>query len=243
MAGTLTLAEMRSEVLDNLTQQGVMTTANGVTMSTMVTRWLNRAQTRVARMHDLIWKEQTASTVASQKSYSFDPLLRSVLSYRLEDGMNSRKLTCVMPSKMDGVYPKPDVWTTAKPNLYIPFENTNTFELFPIPDAAYVTRLRASFWPTPLSTDAQTSDYNYLDDVLIAYATMYGYQWLQEMNDSKFWKAIGNDELKAQLNAEASRFPDWVQVREGFSAGDPSGYVGEYYNNPFVNKDPNLYLS
>ena len=243
MAGTLTLSEMSSEVLDNLTQQGTMTTANGVTLSTMATRWLNRAQNRVARMHNLIWKEQTTPTVASQKSYTFDPLLRSITSYRVEDGMNSRKLTLVIPSKMDLVYPKPDVYMTGRPNVYVPFENTGTFELFPIPDKIYTTRLRGSFYPTPLSTASQTSDFTYLDDVLIAFATMYGYQWLQEMNDSKFWKSIGNDELKAQIGAEVSKFPDWVQVKEGFSVGSANGYIGEYYANPFVVSDPNSYLA
>jgi hypothetical protein len=146
-----------------------------------------------------------------------------------------------MPSKFDAWYPKPDVQTTGRPTTYIPFENTNTFELFRIPDAAYVIRLRGSFWPTILTTTSQTSDFTYLDDVLIAYATMYGYQYLQEMNDSKFWKGIGNDELAAQIKAEVSKFPDWVQVREGFSAGS-MGYIGEYYNDPFVVTSPDAYL-
>ena len=241
MAGTLTLSEMSAEVLDNLTQQGAMTTANGVTLSAMATRWLNRAQIRVARMHDLIWTEQTCSTAATQQRYAFDPLLRSVVTMRLEDGMNSRRLTLVMPSKIDSIVPKMDVNTTGKPTVYVPFENTNTFELFKIPDATYVLRIRCSLYPTPLSTASQVSDYTYLDDVLIAYATMYGYQWLQEMNDSKFWKAIGNDELKAQINAEVSKFPDWVQQKEGFSAG-LVGYIGEYYNDPFIQSTPNNYL-
>lgn len=241
MAGTLTLAEMRTEVLDNLTQEGIMTTANGVTLSTMADRWINRAQNRIARMHNLIWTEQTTSTAASQQRYAFDSKMRSIQSLRLEDGMNSLKLTLVMPSRIDSAIPKPDEHTEDRPAFYIPYENTNTFELFPIPDAIYTLRIRCSLWPTALSADGDRSDYTYLDDVIIAYATMYGYQWLQEMNDSKFWKAIGNDELKAQINAEVSKFPDWVMIREGFSAG-ASGFIGEYYNNPFVVNDPNSYL-
>lgn len=242
MAGTLTLLEMRSEVLDNLTQQGTMTTANNVTLATMADRWLNRAQTRIARMHDLIWTEQTSATVTSQQRYSFDSKLRSVHSLKLEDGLNSRKLELVMPPAFDKMMPKPDTQTTGKPTIYVPYANTNTFELFKIPDAAYVLRIRCSLWPTPLTTTSQTSDYTYLDDVLIAYATMYGYQWLQEMNDSKFWKAIGNDELAAQIKAEVSRFPDWAKLRDGFTAG-ASTYIGEYYNDPFVQSNPNAYLS
>jgi len=241
MAGVLTLTQMSAEVLDNLTQQGAMTTANNVTLSEMATRWLNRAQIRVARMHDLIWTEQTSASVADQQRYSFDSRLRSVQSMRLEDGTNSRRLTLVIPSKLDSYFPKPDTQTTGKSSIYVPFENTNTFELFPIPDAAYVLRIRCSLYPTTLTTASQTSDYNYLDDVLIAYATMYGYQWLQEMNDSKFWKAIGDGELKAQIAAEVSRFPDWVQTREGFTAGS-TGYIGEYYKDPLIMSNPNSYL-
>jgi hypothetical protein len=241
MAGELTRLEMQTEVLDNLTQSGVMTTANNVTLATMANRWINRAQNRIARMHNLIWREQTSATVASQKAYSFDSSMRSIISLRLEDGMDSRKLTLVMPSKFDLYYPKPDEHTEGASCIYVPFENTNTFELFPIPDTAYVLRLRGSFWPTSLTTDTSTSDYTYLDDVIIAYATMYGYQWLQEMNDAKFWKAVGNDELKAQINAELSKFPDWVMKSEGFSAGDEV-FIGEYYNDPFVRSNPNGYL-
>lgn len=242
MAGDLTLLEMRTEVLDNLTQTGTMVTANDVTLATMADRWVNRAQVRIARMHSLLWNEYTCSTIASQQRYSFPDYLRSIQSIRLEDGLNSLKLTCVMPSKFDAMFPKPSSQTIARPNIYVPYENTNTFELFPIADAAYTIRIRCSLYPTPLTTTSQKSDYTYLDDVIISYATMYGYQWLQEMNDSKFWKAVGNDELAAQLKAEMSKFPDWVQVREGFSAGDTAGYIGEYYNNPFVLSDPNAYL-
>jgi hypothetical protein len=147
MAGDLTRLEMQTEVLDNLTQSAVMTTANDVTLAEMAQRWLNRAQTRIARMHNLLWDEQVVSTVASQQRYSFPALLRSVQSIRLEDGMNSRKLTCVMPSAFDSYYPKPDVETTGKPSIYVPYENTGTFELFRIPDASYVVRLRCSLYP------------------------------------------------------------------------------------------------
>jgi hypothetical protein len=241
MAGTLTRLQMQTEVLDNLTQSAVMTTANNVTLADMANRWLDRAQNRIARMHNLIWAEYTTSTVASQKSYSFPDRMRSVKSMRLEDGLDSVKLTCVMPSKFDLYMPKPNEQTEDKPTLYVPYENTNTFELFRIPDTAYTLRIRSSFWPTPLATDGQTSDFTYLDDVIIAYATMYGYQWLQEMNDSKFWKAVGNDELKAQISAEIAKFPDWVPISEGFSAGDTL-VSGEYYNNPFVMSSPNGYL-
>jgi len=242
MAGDLTRLEMQTEVLDNLTQSAVMTTANDVTLATMAQRWLNRAQNRIARVHNLIWREETSATVASQQSYSFPTYLRSVQSLRLEDGQNSRRLTCVMPSKFDSIYPKPSTQTTGKPDIYIPYENTNTFELFRIPDAAYVIRLRCSFFPTPLTTDTQKSDFTYLDDVIISYATMYGYQWLQEMNDSKFWRSVGNDELKEQIRAEVSKFPDWAPMSEGFTAME-SGYIGEYYNNPFVMTDPSGYLT
>lgn len=233
MAGTLTHLEMRTEVLDNLTQDASATTANGVSLSTMATRWLNRAQLRIARKHNLIWEEQTSATVHAQKSYNFDSNLRSVSTFRIEDGTNSRKLVCVMPTKFDQLYPKPDNEAEGLPTIYVPFENTNTFELFKIPDAAYVLRLRCSMWPTNLTGDSQYADYTFLDDVIIAYATMYGYQWLQEMNDAKFWRSVGDDELRSQLIAEVSKFPDWAPVSEGFTAQGAS-YIGEYWNDPFV---------
>ena len=241
MSGQLTRLEMRTEVLDNLTQNADMVTANDVTLAVMAERWLDRSQVRISRMYNLIWREQISATVIGQKAYSFDQALRSIVTIRLEDGMNSRKLTLVMPTKFDLEYPKPDEYATGRPTIYIPFGNTNTFELFKIPDAEYVLRLRGCFFPTSLTTDSQKSDYTFLDDVIVAYATMYGYQWLQEMNDAKFWKSIGNDELKAQINSEVSKFPDWVSQREGFTVSGNS-YLGEYYNDPFVLRDNGMYL-
>lgn len=237
MAGTLTQTQLVAEVLDNLTKRTTATTISGSTLSTMAIRWLNRAQLRVARRYNLLFRIATATTVASQQSYSFPGSLRSVFSVRLEDGNDSVKLGICMPWEFDAVVPKPSTQTTGRPDLYIPYKTTNTFELFRIPNAAYTMRIRHSFWPTDFSSASQTSDYTYMDDVLIAFATMYGWQWLQEYKDRDAWLKFGEEELAGAIKAEKDSYPDWAPVAKGYGPTSPP--LGEYYNNPFVITDPN----
>lgn len=236
MAGILTRTLLVDEVLDNLTKRSTATTVSAKTLSTMAVRWLDRAQYRIARRHSLLFRIATAATVTSQQSYSFPSNIRSLYSIRLEDGNDSVKLGIVMPWEFDSLVPKPNTQSTGRPDWYIPYKASNTFELFRIPDAAYTMRMRYSFWPTELTSDAQTSDYSYMDDVLVAFATMYGWQWMQEYKDRDAWLKFAEEELAGAIKAEIDAFPDWMPVGRGYSATEPP--LGEYHNNPFIMRDP-----
>lgn len=234
MAGELTRSEMVDEVLDNLTKSSAGQTKSGKTLATMAIRWLNRAQLAIARTEDFLFRISTTSTVADQQSYTFPTDIRSLYTLRLEDGLSSRKLTLVMPQEMDRLAPKPDEETTGIPTFYVPYKTTNTFELYRIPDASYTMRLRHSFWPAALESDSQTSDYTYMDDVITAYATSFGWAWLQEYGDMREWQKIAAQAFIEARNAARDAFPDWVAVGRGFSSEESVVPIGEYYNNPFI---------
>ncbi len=233
MAGELTRSQLVSEILDNVTRSGTGQTKSGQTLSSLAIRYLNRAQLKIARQEDLLFCLTTASTVASQQTYALPSNIRALYSMRLEDGLSSRKLICVMPWDFDKLVPKPNESTTGLPTWYVPYGTTNTFELFRIPDTSYVLRLRYSYWPTSLTTDAQTSDYTYMDDVLIHYATANLWFWLQEYTDAKEWRMEGDRLLVSAIEAEKTANPDWTPVGEGFSTA-PSTTIAEYYNDPFI---------
>jgi hypothetical protein len=232
MSGTLTRLQMATEVLDNISRSSVGQTRSQTTLANRVVTWLDRAGVKIARQEDLLFQIATAPTVADQLSYVFPENIRAVYSLRLEDGNNSIKLQCYMPWEFDQMVPKPDTTTTARPSVYIPYKTTNTFELYSIPDDSYTMRLRYSYWPASLTTDSSVSDYTYMDDVLIYYATSEGFKWLQELKDADFWQKRGDEALVAAIKAEREAYPDWEQKGRGFSSQTP--YIGEYYNDPFV---------
>lgn len=237
----LTRLQMATEVLDNLSRAASGKTRSDTSLSTRVVVWLNRSQRIISRRYDFLFKESTATTLASQKSYAFPSNIRSLFSIRLENGTLSRKLECVMPWEFDIAVPKADVYNTYQPFFYVPYKQSNTFELFHIPDQAYTLRMRHSIWPTDLSTDSQTSDYAAsnidLDDIIIQFSTAEGYRWLQEWEDAKAWSQIGYTNLKEAYRAECDSFPDWAP--RGGSPSVSSVYLsGEYHNNPFIMESP-----
>lgn len=236
----LTRLEIVTEALDNLSRVSTGTMRSATTMATMGARWVNRAQVEVARKYDMLFRTSTASTVASTQTYAFPTNLRSLYTLVLEDGTNSRKLKCLMPWEFQKLVAKPSEEPTSHSSFYVPYNHTNQFELFPIPDAAYTLRMRHSCWPTALSTDGATSDYHTygidLDDVLVYLITSYGYQWLQELVDAKYWRDQAFSRLVEVYQAERDSFPDWDPKGKGFSTSP--AYIGEYYNDPFVIKEP-----
>ena len=237
MAGTLTRLQMANEILDNLAKRSSLTLPSGDVLSTRVVRWLNQAQRLVSREADLLFKIGTASTVTDQQSYALPTDINALFSIRLEDGMNSRRLLMRQPWEFDSVEPMPSAVSTGIPVYYIPYKTTNTFELFPIPDAVYTMRLRYSYWAPDLSSDSSTTDFTYMDDVLICFGTMYGFRWLQESKDASYWEARGKEALEDAIANAMQSFPDWEPVSKGFDSrsGRP---LGEYYNDPFTRWNP-----
>lgn len=239
MAGILTRSQLVSEILDNVSKASTTPTRSGVTLETMAIRYLDRAHITIARKEDFLFNIRTASTTADQKDYAMPSDIKALYSLRLENGLSSIKLTVAMPWEFDRLVPKPNELTTGQPDWYVPYKSTNTFELFRIPDAAYTMRMRLSYWPAAMSSDAQTSDYSNMDDVLIAYATSFMYRWLQEYADAETWKAHADGLFEDASKAERDSLPDWATRPRGFSTAPPAS-IGEYYNDPFIFGDPSV---
>lgn len=237
MAGTLTRLQMVNTVLDNIGRSSSLTLRSGTALTARIVTWLDWAQIKVSRQFNFLFNTATASTVASQDCYSLPSNFNTIYTIRLEDGLQSTKLTLVMPWDFDRIVPKADSLPTGRPYYYIPFKESGNFTIFPIPDAVYTMRIRYAYAPAALSTDNQTSDFTDLDDILVYYATSEGFKWLQEIKDAAYWAARGDEALKDAIYNVQDTFPDWQPVSHGFNSYS-TRIVGEYYNNPFIGSDP-----
>ena len=239
----LTRLQMATEVLDNLARSPTGQTRSGTALSSRVVTWLNRAQTRIARRYDMLYDSDTLSTVASTSQYDFPSGLSAMLSMRLQDGLASWKLTCLMPWEFDRVIANPSAESENKPRFYIPNKYDGTFDLFPVPDAVYSIARRFTVAPTELTADDQTTDYAAvgidLDDAIVWLATAEGYAWMQEMNDAKYWEKRGFEEAREIWRSVRGTFPDWTPVAKPFRTGGPAQgtYTGNMYDNPMVIRD------
>lgn len=236
MAGVLTRTQIEQEALDNAAKNGALTLQSGTLLSTRITTYVNRAQLWIARRADLLQATATSSTVTSQQSYSFPSGFRNIYTLKLEDGLNSRKVQCILPWQFDGKIPLPSAMTTQRSWFYVPYKDTGTFELFPIPDGVYTLRLRYSYYPSDFTSSTATSQYTNCDDALIAYATSMVFSWLQELKDAATWKAKGDEivDQVQELSNEEKQFIDWAPIYEGYTVQSDQAFVGDYTNNPFV---------
>ena len=98
--------------------------------------------------------------------------------------------------KFDKWYPRPENFTSARPRIYLWFGTY--IEMFKVPDAVYDLYIRVAHWPTELSTDGQTSDFQEKDELLVTAGVMETYLALEEYVDAKVWgnKFAGNRYLE-----------------------------------------------
>lgn len=236
MAGELTRTQIENEALDNAAKSGALTLQSSTLLSTRVTTWVNRAQHWIARRADLLQATAYTSTVASQQSYSFPGGFRNIYTLKFEDGQNSRKLKCILPWQFDKYVPLPSNVTTGYSEFYVPYKETETFELFPIPQGVYTIRLRYSYYPTNFTSATAVSQYTNCDDALVAYTTMMIFRWLQELKDANEWEKLGDRivDTNVGLADDEQKFIDWTPIYEGYSAQSSDIIAGDYVNNPFV---------
>jgi len=141
----------------------------------------------------------------------------------------------MLPYEYDKLVPSPYDHKHGIPTVYVPYENEGSFELFPIPDAIYTLISRYSLWPQDLANDTTESDYKYMDDVILAWATMYGWLHFQEYEDSAIWNNIGIKDYQAARKAERQRTPDWAPKGRGFNTF-ASPTISDPVNNPLITK-------
>lgn len=228
-AGTLI-----NRALDNVSRLGTTTTRNGTTLSNFGIDVLNRVMFRMARKHDFRECRQiyTASTVASTRNYAFPTNYKTIYDLRLIDGMSSRKLEHFQGQSFDRVAPYPESMSEGKPIGYIPYGNN--FDLFPIPDAAYVMTIKCTIWPTIITatTDVVTYDSD-KDDCLVYGITGELFSLLQMHEDAAVWKNEFRTALREAMNHD-NYYPDWNPVAQGTGTATTVVVTGDPWNDPLV---------
>lgn len=232
--GTLTLTQIRSELTAALGNRDDLTDAR-------LTRFVNLAQSRIARMHDFEELESLDTSISTtfnnndnDRFVTPPTTLKKIRSIVLLDDAQSRKLTYRSPRAMDISVAEPEYHARNWPKVYTKFQNK--LELYPLPNAVYPLRFRFAAWPTTFnedgSDDSDTSDFDAKDDILITLSTVVAYNSLGDVEKGKeLWRiyvslmndAVGEDVERPDLE----RLPN-IGVRKS------SGVVGDYWANPFV---------
>lgn len=228
--GTLTLDQLKAEVRSSL--------GNRRDLDTRLTRFLNLAQQRLARLHDfdemqkISLSEFPYENKASDKYMSM-PGIREVYSFKLIDGQASRKLRQVEPRMWNTVVPAPQEYTRYKPSHYTLW--ANTIVLYPLPSMAGLQcELWWTKWPTDLSdsTPLAVSDYNQKDEILIELALVYAYNSLAKLEDAQQHWQRAVPLIAEALHTDMEK-PD-LDIRPGPSLNDAIQLPGEYWNDPFT---------
>jgi hypothetical protein len=157
---------------------------------------------------------------------------RTVLSLRVIDGSNSRKLIYRPPRRNDAIRPYPASDTTGFPRFYIPY-STN-IELIPIPDATYAIYLRRYKWPAAVSDDADEFEFTDKDDLILQLGVMWVYLAVQEEGEAKIWASYASGSYKDAL-AKARETVDWdpsLYPADFATRGNP--LPDNYWLNPMV---------
>lgn len=192
--GTLSLTELKEELKANL--------GNRSDLDARLTRFLNRAQTEVAKekakFEELEVSEDKVLTYtgvpATDKVLAFSSLTNSnphkIWSVRVIDGLTSWKLTYVQNRKFDLIVPNAAAEAVDKPTHYTLWEKR--FEWYPVINAAYTMRLRLSKWPTAFSdaSPSATSSLSEKDDLIIWKATALAFASLGEMKKASAAEAM-----------------------------------------------------
>lgn len=220
----LTMDELRTLVRSNIKR-----TSSAVTPATLLI-YLNWAQEWISHHHTFEEMKKTyeANTVADQRLYSFPDRMKDISSLNVQDDSNSVPLVYKHSRQFDIDHPYPEDDTTDMPTEYVDYGTY--FELWAIPDAVYVMRMRCSVFPPALSATSSTSDLVRKDPLIVARASVYGFRELREYEQADYWlKVVCAEELTAAINADHSA-EDWMPIARGFSV-QPGGVLSE--TNPW----------
>jgi hypothetical protein len=192
---------------------------------------------RMSRKHDFreCRKIYSASTTASTKNYALPTRYKTIYDLRLIDGSSSIKLEHCQGQQFDSSVPYPENQSTGRPGWYIPYGNT--FDLFPIPDSAYVMYIKCTIWPTKITASTDTVLYDDdKDDLLVYGMTEELFQLLQMYEDSAIWSAKFNASLKDAIDVDG-KYPDWNPVARGFDFTS-NRYIGDPWKDPLQWSNP-----
>lgn len=230
--GTLTLTELKAELKAGL--------GNRSDLDSRLTRFLNLAQQRLARVNDFD-EMQTISTSAfpyantSADKYITLPSLRELYAFKAIDGLQSWKLDQWTPRRFNNEIPAPQALARDKPRVYTIWNNTCI--IWPLANQADISsEIWWTRWPTAL-TDASpnaTSEFLQKDEVLIELGLVYAFNSLGKVEQAQAHWTRARGLLMESTLTDAER-PD-LDIRPGLSTVQAfeAGMPGEYWNDPFV---------
>jgi hypothetical protein len=207
---------------------------------------VNTAQKIIARVQDfdeLVTTDTTnAATVASTKTYHLvdDWSLtrpKDILSLRLMDETNSRKLSYYSPRELDEIIPYVEQLGEQRSALYT--QRGEYVDLLPIPDDAYDLYVMYSQWPLELSGDTDETSYSEIDDVIIHLATVVAKDILDvtPKNTRVGYDTLAKELLNLAVKEENSR-PDQFRKAKPFNPYGERQLFGEWWKHPHIRRDP-----
>lgn len=216
---------------------------SGALLQDRVVDSLNFGQKRIARhysFYELQVINEVATTVTSVKTYPLETgtnnlgltRVSGINSVRLIDGEYSRKLDFWHYRKFDKWYPRPENFSTGRPSIYTRWGNN--LVLFKIPGDAYSLHVRYGQMPNDLVADAQTSDFQDRDQLLITVGVLETYLALQEYADVAVWYQLFLGQLTDAVRGEGD--DDWEPEAE--PSGAPGYISGSPWIDPYSKEDP-----
>jgi len=202
---------------------------------------INDAHKVIACAHDfdelMVLDTTNAATVDGTKMYHIEDDLglvnpKDIYSIRLMDDAESRKLTYVPFRELDRVIPYTEIVGEGKPNWYT--MRGKYIEFYRIPDDAYDLYIQHSQWPLELSDETNETSFENIDYAIVALASDMALASLE--GGGSDWLARAKQLLGGGIREE-DRKPDQFLCAQPFNPlGD--AHMGEYWNNPWVKKQP-----
>jgi hypothetical protein len=232
--------QARKTILDVTQSTNTVSKSEGEVLL-CVEQGLNDAQQYLAKIHDfpemMVNDKTSAVTADGVAEYNLITtwgLIRpkDIHSIRLMDTTQSRKLSWIPPAVVDKELPYPTSLGEARSTYYT--LRGLVCEIIPTPDAVYSLYIYYSQYPALLHVDTDTALFLQADDVLIALGREIALSYLE--GTSVDWIQRAKDLLSKTLKGDETR-SDQARVAQPFRVGS-SRPMGEYWNDPFVNKNP-----
>lgn len=220
--GVLTVAEMENEIRGNL--------GGRTDLDSRLHKFLNFAQDQLARFHQFDELETVVETnfIVGNGRLALPSKPLDIRSFRLMDGSQSRKLVYYTPRQFDKVLPDPDWHTTGRPSIYTSYGHV--VEVWRVPDNTYQCKLRYKAYPTAFTASStQVSDFESMDDILIALATSWAFRSLGEAEKASYWAGVASKGMQLAKNADL-----FTTDYEPSGNMDVNLTASDYWLNPWI---------
>ena len=223
-----TLSSLRSTIAGDIGRTD--TSASPTPSNARIDAAINDAMVEIARRHNFkaLLKVHEGSLVEDEIAYSLPTRCKTIFGIRIIDGESSVRLVLYHHRRFDKSNPDPESMSSGKPSAYTLWGNT--IYLNYKPDDDYTVRMRFAKWPTPLSGENDSPDFENMDDVVRYGAIVQLYKSKALYGDSIQWDAAFEKVLKDAIKADEES-PDWVPMAAEFETEEEGeGRVDDWKN-------------